>query len=1387
MKRCLGIVIAVLLLCILASKNWFVQKHAAPMADVSAKPVAVVNNRKELQKQEAFSADSVAENTLQENVAQQTVSSGGREDAFRVTLLSAVPGRTRFRFELNDFKISEDSENGKPYSHVTLGGAYESALKGKPALPVIRRNFVAAKGRKANLRILSVEEDKVVCAPPKPSVGDQSRTAEIPPVEEDPSVYGGDGVYPADVVAMGNRCIIRGAEGLSVFINPMRYDFHDGTMLVTRSFEAEIMEDGAQAEEYAMRDDEWNFRCILEERFENRGLLRGGESNGVIGTMLFIVPDSWMERLSDFVAWKEKQGYDVITAGYPSMTGEGATNLAAYIRAAYEDLLVSHVVLFGDHTNVPPYETCKKPNDPNPYIAPTTDVPYAWVDGVDVYADLFISRMAVSMADELSAVCAKIMAYEQSNGDGWRGKGVFIGSNETGASGVTENRTDWSLLEEERLKLLEDNFIDNISPIYAKNYTVTVLDINNALNSGCSFVYYVGHGLSHQWSTGRFQNNQAAALQNGAMLPFVASLCCSTANFAYPNVKCLGEAFLRNPNGGAVGFFGATAETYWNPPVYSMRQMTQDILNRHSASRLTCQGAYVCSAVMAGIDYLKTATLSDGQGTDEFFAKEMHLLGDCSALCRVGAGRKGVVGISRLDSEQYGVTVRWEDTGEPVVGAAICIRTIDGANRYATRSDENGSAVMPVFDGKTMLMVSDASWGCMEKDVDLAVAMDTNADGKISNAEVIAYLNSLSRAEMTREYLDDVSAAWGLGGDSSMTSRMPATRGDGDAQSETTDPTIVATTRGQTRRVVDDAKMREPGGKEPPVNTRTATRVAYWTIDDLNRRLGEWCLQYPEYCREEYVGRSFEGRDIMALRLSCFEGDGDCPEFMVAAGIHGDERISTWTAMRLAESILDDLANGDADSDYRRLLSRCALWIIPAMNPDGASATSPKRNNAKGHDLNRSFPDGALQSLGLFVNGDGMMTGSYVPTAEYVAGVARYPASEVPETTAFMRFCMDHPCKTALHLHSGDVLIAYPYGNNAERKRMYMASPQDELFRALADAYEDGYDGEIQHLNACEWYQVDGEAPDWQYRYTGTLAMTIELIECKEPTWQENCEIAWKAHEPGIVTWLSDSLLISGNRGKTRTVKISDHLKVSVTSSFNRLMPGENGKVTMSGKGVIGATGGACILNIACENGMAAEVMGELPPAVIGSRTESDGSISWLIYSLENEVDETFDVGIHTTDDLNDNDHIASVVLLTAEDEYLMFRRQVLLTEKRTFTWPLEKGWSFISSPLLGETLKLTDPCYAVFWNGSRYSETMDLQVGDFTPCKAFWVYSPSAQTMSLDGRMETDAPVLRRGWNAIGSLYCQPAGDGVYGVDRNFQYFTNNMLPGLGYWIFLR
>jgi hypothetical protein len=299
--------------------------------------------------------------------------------------------------------------------------------------------------------------------------------------------------------------------------------------------------------------------------------------------------------------------------------------------------------------------------------------------------------------------------------------------------------------------------------------------------------------------------------------------------------------------------------------------------------------------------------------------------------------------------------------------------------------------------------------------------------------------------------------------------------------------------------------------------------------------------------------------------------------------------------------------------------------------------------------------------------------------------------------------------------------------------------------------------------------------------------MTIELVDCKEPVWQENCEMTWKKHEASFASWLADALVISGYRDKTRSVKVTSGLRATVTSDFGRLMPGENGKVTMSGKGANGASGGACVINLACENGMAAEVMGELPPSVIGTRTENDGSVSWLIYSLQPEVDEFFDVGVHTTDGVNDNDHIVSVSLLCSHGEFLMFRRQILLSEKRSFSWKLKRGWNFISTPLLGETLNVLGSCHVIFWNGDRYSDTMDLRASDFSPCRAFWVYSPMTQRMSLDGRMGIGAPTLMRGWNAVGSLYSRVLDDSVYTTDGNNSYYTNIMLPGLGYWIFIR
>ena len=172
MKRWCGILIVVLLLFVLAGRNWFAPRQAKPMADIPKK-TEYQQQIASLPKQEAPSA-VVHKNASQNEQTKQN----SLPEAFRVTLLSSVPGRTRFRFELDDFTIQEETINGKTYSRVQLDGAWPLASKGRPALPVIRRDFVVAKGRQASMWITDVQEERIACAPPKPSVGELPRTAE---------------------------------------------------------------------------------------------------------------------------------------------------------------------------------------------------------------------------------------------------------------------------------------------------------------------------------------------------------------------------------------------------------------------------------------------------------------------------------------------------------------------------------------------------------------------------------------------------------------------------------------------------------------------------------------------------------------------------------------------------------------------------------------------------------------------------------------------------------------------------------------------------------------------------------------------------------------------------------------------------------------------------------------------------------------------------------------------------------------------------------------------------------------------------------------------------------------------------------------------------------
>ncbi|HYK00888.1 MAG TPA: C25 family cysteine peptidase [Thermoanaerobaculia bacterium] len=84
--------------------------------------------------------------------------------------------------------------------------------------------------------------------------------------------------------------------------------------------------------------------------------------------------------------------------------------------------------------------------------------------------------------------------------------------------------------------------------------------ILGAFNNGSLIVNYTGHGSVEIWSN-LFSSYSATSLTNGTKLPFVVAMNCLNGYFHDLYTDSLGEALLRNPNGGAVSVWASSALT----------------------------------------------------------------------------------------------------------------------------------------------------------------------------------------------------------------------------------------------------------------------------------------------------------------------------------------------------------------------------------------------------------------------------------------------------------------------------------------------------------------------------------------------------------------------------------------------------------------------------------------------------------------------------------------------------------------------------------------------------------------------------------------------------------------------------------------------------------
>eukprot|EP00095_Tigriopus_kingsejongensis_P002182 maker-scaffold2006_size22768-snap-gene-0.7 protein:Tk02182 transcript:maker-scaffold2006_size22768-snap-gene-0.7-mRNA-1 annotation:"carboxypeptidase d" len=281
---------------------------------------------------------------------------------------------------------------------------------------------------------------------------------------------------------------------------------------------------------------------------------------------------------------------------------------------------------------------------------------------------------------------------------------------------------------------------------------------------------------------------------------------------------------------------------------------------------------------------------------------------------------------------------------------------------------------------------------------------------------------------------------------------------------------------------------------------------SYESHQDMINKLTALVARYPDMAQIGTVGKSVQGRDLVFIKISSNVTERSFmePMFKFVGNMHGDETLGRQVNIYMAEYLLRHYGT---DERVRRLVDNTEIFLMPTMNPDGFSTSSPScgggffgalkkvfsnnpRRNARNQDLNRNFPKQFDEDQN-------------VPFTQLQAG-------REPETQRMMEWITKTPFVLSANMHSGAVVASYPYDDSIDHvsKGKYSASPDDQFFRYAAKLYSKNHPLMSQGhncrerfedgiTNGAQWYDVPGGMQDFNYLHSNAFEITLELTCCK--------------------------------------------------------------------------------------------------------------------------------------------------------------------------------------------------------------------------------------------------------------------------------------------------
>lgn len=263
--------------------------------------------------------------------------------------------------------------------------------------------------------------------------------------------------------------------------------------------------------------------------------------------------------------------------------------------------------------------------------------------------------------------------------------------------------------------------------------------------------------------------------------------------------------------------------------------------------------------------------------------------------------------------------------------------------------------------------------------------------------------------------------------------------------------------------------------------------AVYHNYTEMTAKIQELQKTYPNTLQVSSAGKTNEGRDIWALRISGNLSQADqLPAIIYMGGHHAREHLSVELPLYYAEYFLSEYAKGSPR--VVTLMNGRDIHIIPSVNPDGsefdiASGSyqywrknrSRNKDGTYGVDLNRNY---AYQW--------GTGGSSKNPNSDTYMGPQAF--SE-PETKAIKTYVESHQnITTLLSFHTFSELILFPWGytNNS------IATDRDlQVHTVMAKRM-----AEWNHYTpqqSSDLYIASGDTTDWAYGEHKIISFTFEL------------------------------------------------------------------------------------------------------------------------------------------------------------------------------------------------------------------------------------------------------------------------------------------------------